>query len=60
MRDVVGTLVLGILAGYSRYSHLCASRFDEVAPGLLGLGGLAGEESVRSGLRRVDQPGGLQ
>ena len=37
-RDVVGTLVLGILAGHWRYAHLSTLRFDEVAPGLLGLG----------------------
>ena len=60
VRDVVGTLVLGILAGHSRYAHLSALRFDEVAPGLLGLGGLVSEDSVRRGLRRVDQPGGRQ
>jgi len=35
-RDVVGTVVLGILAGHWRYAHLSALRFDEVAPGLLG------------------------
>lgn len=37
VRDVVGTLLLGILAGHWRYAHLTALRFDEVAPALLGL-----------------------
>lgn len=59
-RDVVGTLVLGILAGHWRYAHLSALRFDEVAPGLLGLGRVVSEDSVRRGLRRVDQVGGRQ
>ena len=30
-RDVVGTVVLGILAGHWRYAHLSALRFDEAA-----------------------------
>ena len=59
-RDVLGTLVLGILAGHWRYAHLSALRFDTVAPELLGLGGLVSEDSVRRGLRRVDQIGGRQ
>jgi hypothetical protein len=59
-REVIGTLVLGILAGHWRYAHLSALRFDAVAPGLLGLGGLVSEDSVRRGLRRIDQLTGRQ
>jgi len=59
-RDVVGTVVLGILAGHWRYAHLSALRFDEVAPGLLGLSTICSEDSVRRGLRRVDQIEGAQ
>lgn len=59
-RDVVGTLLLGILAGHWRYAHLSALRFDAVAPGLLGLGGLVSEDSVRRGLRRTDPVSGRQ
>jgi hypothetical protein len=59
-RDVVGTLVLGILAGQWRYAHLSALRFDQVAPELLGMGGVVSEDSVRRGLRRIDQVAGRQ
>ena len=59
-RDVLGTLLLGILAGHHRYAHLSALRFDEVSPGLLGLSGVVSEDSVRRGLRRLDQIGGGQ
>jgi hypothetical protein len=52
--------VLGILAGHWRYAHLSALRFDAVAPGLLGLSELVSEDSVRRGLRRVDQITGRQ
>lgn len=53
-RDVIGTLLLGILAGHWRYAHLSALRFDSIAPELLGLGKLVSEDSVRRGLRRID------
>ncbi|MBI5380933.1 MAG: hypothetical protein HZA31_03430 [Opitutae bacterium] len=59
-REVIGTLVLGILAGHWRYAHMSALRFDAVAPGLLGLAGLVSEDSVRRGLRRIDQIAGRQ
>jgi hypothetical protein len=58
VRDVLGTLILGILAGHWRYAHLSALRFDAVAPGLLGLSRVVSEDSVRRGLRRLDQLGG--
>jgi len=35
-REVLATLVLGILAGGRRFAHLSALQFDEVAAGLLG------------------------
>jgi len=57
-RDVIGTLLLGILAGHWRYAHLTALRFDEVAAGLLGLSRIVSEDSVRRGIKRVDQIGG--
>jgi hypothetical protein len=57
-RDVIGTLLLGILAGHWRYAHLTGLRFDEVAPALLGLGRIVSEDSVRRAVRRLDQVGG--
>jgi hypothetical protein len=58
VRDLLGTLLLGILAGHWRYAHLTALRFDEVAPGLLGLSRIVSEDSVRRGIKRLDQIGG--
>ena len=57
-RDVIGTLLLGVLAGHWRYAHLTALRFDEVAPGLLGLNRIVSEDSARRGIKRIDQIGG--
>jgi hypothetical protein len=37
VRDVIGTAVLGILAGHWRYAHLTALRGASVSPALLGM-----------------------
>lgn len=58
VRDVLGTLLLGILAGHWRYAHLTGLRFDAVAPELLGLSRIVSEDSVRRGIKRLDQIGG--
>jgi len=59
-RDLLGTLVLGVLSGHWRYAHLSGLRFDEVSAGLLGLGRMMSEDSVRRGLRRIDQISGRE
>ena len=46
-RDVLGTLLLGILAGHYCYSHLAALRGDDIAPRLLGLPSIAGVQYRR-------------
>ena len=43
-RDVLGTLVLSVLAGHWRYAHINAIRGDGVNPGLLGMRRVASEE----------------
>src|SRR5215510_5607950 len=37
VRNVLGTVVLGVLAGHWRYSHLTSLRGDTVSAGLLGM-----------------------
>lgn len=53
-REVLATLVLGLLAGCRRFAHLSALQFDEVAAGLLGVRALVSEDSVRRALYRLD------
>ena len=53
-RDVLGTLMLGILAGSRRYAHIAGVRGDAVAAQALGLEGLVSEDSVRRGLKAMD------
>ncbi len=41
------TVLLGVLCSQHRYAHLSALRFDPVNPGLLGMGKVVSEDSVR-------------
>ena len=52
VRDVVGTMVLGILLGYTRYLHLERLRNDNVLPRLLDLTKIVSESSVRRALKK--------
>jgi len=54
-RDVLGTLMLGILAGARRYAHLAAVRGDEVAAQVLGMSKVVSEDSVRRALKAVTE-----
>jgi hypothetical protein len=57
-RDVLGTLLLGILAGHYRYAHLAALRGDDIAPRLLGLEAIAQRQTAfdTEGRTTVDTP----
>ena len=53
-RDVLGTLMLGILAGSKRYAHIAGIRGDAVAAKALGLHGMVSEDSVRRALKAME------
>ena len=53
-RDVLGTILLSILAGHKRYSHMTSIRMDTVNPGLLGMTKVVCEDSVRRAFETVD------
>src|ERR1700730_15439939 len=54
-RDVLGTLVLSVRAGHWRYAHISATRADGVNPALLGMTGVSSEDSVRRGMKAMDE-----
>src|ERR1700755_2730151 len=58
VRDVVGTAVLGILAGHWRYAHLPALRGDPVSPALLGMSRVMREDAVRRGFGKIEAVAG--
>jgi len=54
VRDVLGTVLLSLLAGQKRYAHIAAIRADGVNPPLLGMTKVMSEDSVRRAFTRVD------
>jgi hypothetical protein len=54
-RDVLGTVLLAVLAGHWRYAHISAIRGDGVNPGLLGMTKVASEDSVRRALAALPE-----
>ena len=58
-RDVLGTLLLSVLAGHRRYAHITALRSDTVNPPLLGMRKVMSEDAVRRALSKMDESEGL-
>jgi len=54
-RDILGTAILAILLGKTRYAHINAIRFDEAAKELLDLDEIVSEDTVRRAFRRGDE-----
>jgi hypothetical protein len=54
-RDVLGTLLLAILAGHRRYAHVTALRGDAVAAQALGMQRVISEDALRRALGRIDE-----
>ena len=52
-RDVLGTLLLSILAGHRRYAHITGLRGDAVSPQILGMKKIISEDSLRRSLARM-------
>src|SRR5262249_56177043 len=53
-RDVLGPLLLSVLAGHGRYAHVTALRCDAVNPPLLGMSKVVSEDALRRGLAKID------
>lgn len=60
VQDVLGTLVLSILAGHKHYAHITTIRTDQVNPELLGMTGVASEDSIRRALIHMDEEAAIQ
>jgi hypothetical protein len=55
-RDVLGTLMLAMLAGHKRYAHITALRGDAVAAQALGMQRIVSEDALRRAMERIDEP----
>lgn len=51
--DVLGTWLLSILSGHSRYAHVTGLRNDGVNPGLLGMQRILSEDALRRALSHL-------
>ena len=58
-RDILGTLLLSVLAGHTRYSHITALRCDGVNPNLLGMNKVVSEDSIRRAFLKIDEQPGI-
>jgi hypothetical protein len=54
-RDVLGTLLLALLAGHKRYAHITALRGDAVAAQALGMAKVVSEDALRRAMERIDE-----
>ena len=59
-RDLLGTVMLSVLAGHRRYAHVTALRCDPVNPLLLGMRKVVSEDSVRRNLEKIEEHAGLR
>jgi len=53
--EILGTMMLSVLAGHHRYAHITTMRADTVNPPLLGMKKVASEDSVRRAFQKVDE-----
>jgi len=58
-RDVIGTIVLSVLAGHRRYAHVTTLRADGVLPELLGIDRILSEDAVRRALAAIEEEKGI-
>lgn len=54
-RDILGTIMLSLLAGHKRYAHITSIRSDGVNPQLLGMSKVVSEDTVRRGLKAMSE-----
>src|SRR6516164_3871170 len=59
-RNILGTLLLSVLAGHRRYAHVTALRCDAVNPPLLGMNKVVSEDALRRALAKIDETAGVQ
>src|SRR5258708_7402287 len=57
-RDLLGTVLLSVLAGHRRYAHITALRCDTVNPPLLGMRKVLSEDAVRRNLGKIEEASG--
>lgn len=55
VRDILGTILLSVLSGHTRYSHITTVRTDKVNGPLLGMKKIVSADSVRRALIKITE-----
>jgi hypothetical protein len=58
-RDVLGTVLLSVLAGHRRYAHITTLRCDPVNPPLLAMRKVLSEDAVRRAFDKIEEEAGF-
>jgi hypothetical protein len=54
-QDILGTLMLSVLAGHKRYAHISTVRSDSVLPQLLGMQRVRSEDAIRRAFQHGEE-----
>ena len=58
-KDILGSLLLSILSGHNRYTHMNEISGDEVSAEILDLNKICSEDSSRRGVKRMEEMAAL-
>jgi hypothetical protein len=59
-RDVLGSLLLSVLSGHTRYAHIAALANDTLNTQLLGMNKVVSDDSARRALKKIDETAGTE
>lgn len=59
VRDILGSLMLSVLSGHTRYSHVSALRGESINCELLGMKKIVSEDVIRRALLSIDENKGI-
>lgn len=59
-RDVLGSFLLSILSGHSRYAHIASLANDRLNTQLLGMNKVVSDDSARRALHRIEEDAGVK
>ena len=59
VRDILGSMLLSVLSGHTRYSHLTALRGESINAELLGMKKIVSEDVIRRALLMMDESKGV-
>jgi len=57
--DVLGSILLSVLSGHTRYSHIATLQSDNVNAELLGMKKIVSDDSARRGLKKIEESLGV-